>query len=168
MYMGFLRQLPKTKEKHSIRIVGVRKKITEDMEENQRFVPTFWKEFLQSKTYSEICRLSNHIPYGVLGVTAYQNPAAIYYYIAASTDEEVLEGMFEYEIPAATWVIFESEGHFKETIQSIFKRFLTEWLPFSGYTYAELADIEVYPLNKENYQSGHMEVWIAIRKEKKN
>lgn len=72
--------------------------------------------------------------------------------------------MFEYEIPAATWVIFECNGHFKESVQNVFKRFLTEWLPFSGYTYAELPDIEVYPISKERPQEGYSEVWIAIKK----
>ena len=58
--------------------------------------------------------------------------------------------------------------HFKESIQNIFRRFLTEWLPFSGYTYAELPDIEVYPISQERPQKGHSEVWIAIKKEKEN
>ena len=43
----------------------------------------------------------------------------------------------ECEIPAATWVIFENDGRFKEDVQSVFKRFYMEWLPFSGYKYAE-------------------------------
>lgn len=57
--------------------------------------------------------------------------------------------MFEFEIPAATWVVFENNGFFKENVQSVFKRFYTEWLPFSGYEYAELPDIEVYPVCEE-------------------
>lgn len=43
-----------------------------------------------------------------------------------------------------------------------------EWLPFSGYVYAELPDIEVYPISKELNRSGHSEVWIAVKKEKEN
>lgn len=103
----------------------------------------------------------------MLGVTTCQSDG-IYYYIAAATDRPVPEGMFEYEIPAATWVIFESDGRFKESIQNIFRRFLTEWLPFSGYVYAELPDIEVYPLNQEWSQEGHSAVWIGIKKEREN
>jgi AraC family transcriptional regulator len=155
-------------EKEAIRIVGIRVPLTEDMEENQRIVPPFWKETLQGKQFPEICKLSNHSPQGVLGITAYQNSEEIYYYIAAATDKPAPRGMFEYEIPSATWVIFDGNGHFKESIQTIFKRFLTEWLPFSGYTYAELPDIEIYPLGEESLQSGHSEVWIAVKKEKEN
>lgn len=155
-------------EKKAMRIVGIRIPLTESMEENQKIVPNFWNDTLQSDEFHKICELSNKSPYGILGITAYQNPDEIYYYIAASTDRPVLKGMLEYEIPEATWAIFESEGHFKESIQSIYKYFLTEWLPFSGYEYAELPDIEVYPVNKKTSQAGHFEVWIAIKKEREN
>ena len=84
----------------------------------------------------EAMRISNQSPKGVLGITACQSPDKIYYYIAAATDKPVPKDMFEYEIPSATWVIFESNGYFKESVQSIFRRFLTEWLPFSGYASA--------------------------------
>jgi AraC family transcriptional regulator len=155
-------------EKEAIRIVGIRIPLTEDMEKNQKVVPPFWNQVIQGSRFQEICKLSNQSPEGVLGVTAYQGPGEIYYYIAAATDKPVPAEMLEFEIPAATWVIFECDGRFKESIQSIFKRFLTEWLPFSGYTYAELPDIEVYPINKERPQEGHSEVWVAVKKEKGN
>lgn len=52
-----------------------------------------------------------------------------------------------YIIPEATWVIFECDGYFQESIQTIFKRFLTGWLPFFGYKYAvsfSLLQIYIY------------------------
>lgn len=158
----------RVEEKEATRIVGIRIPLTLDMEENIKLVPPFWSTVLKSSQFPEICNLSNQFPKGVLGVTACQSSDEIYYYIAAATDKPTPDGMFEYEIPAATWVIFESDGRFKESIQSIFRRFLTEWLPFSGYTYAELPDIEVYPISKERSQEGHSEVWIAVKKEKEN
>ena len=155
----------RVEEKEAIRIVGIRIPLTFDMEENKKIVPPFWSKALKSSQFPEICSLSNQSPEGVLGVTAYQSSDEIYYYIAATTDKPAPKDMFEYEIPAAAWVIFESDGRFKESIQSIFRRFLTEWLPFSGYTYAELPDIEVYPISRERPQEGHSEVWIAVKKE---
>ena len=156
----------RVEDKEPMRIVGIRIPLTEDMEENKKLVPPFWSQTLQNGQFTEICKLSNQIPGIVLGVTAYQSPDEIYYYIAVSSSQSVPVGMFEYEIPAATWVVFESDGHFKESIQNIFRRFLTEWLPFSGYTYAELPDIEIYPISKDKPQEGHSEVWIAVKKEK--
>lgn len=63
-------------------------------------------------------------------------------------------------------MIFENDGRFKENVQGVFRRFYTEWLLVSGYEYAGLPDIEVYPVLEGKPISGHSEVWIAIKKEK--
>ncbi len=89
-----------------------------------------------------------------------------FYYIAAQTEGPVPEDMLDYTIPAATWVVFESDGSLKEQVQSIFRRFMTEWLPFSGYEYAYLPDVEVYPIYEKQPENGHFQVWIAITKNK--
>lgn len=152
--------------KEAIRIVGARIALQEDMEQNQKIVPVFWNKILGSTLFSEISRLTDKDSNCIFGVTAYTNPKNIYYYIAAPTNKPVPKGMVEFEIPAATWVIFECNGHFKESVQTIFKRFLTEWLPFSGYEYAELPDIEVYPVKDDGSKGGYVEVWIAVKKER--
>lgn len=152
--------------KDPIRIVGVRVELQEGQEQNFKIVPAFWDTTLKSNLFTKICKLSNQHHHSIFGVTAYKNPNDIYYYIAAATEEPVPEGMVEFNIPTATWVIFECDGHFKESIQTIFKRFLTEWLPFSGYKYAELPDIEVYPISDPKSKGGHSEVWIAVKKAK--
>lgn len=148
--------------KEAIRVVGVKTNLKEDMEENQKIAPVFWNKTLKSPLFSDICKLTNKEPNGILGITAYTNPQNIYYYIAAPTDKPAPKDMFEFKIPAATWVIFECNGYFKESVQTIFKRFLTEWLPTSDYEYAGLPDIEVYPVNTNGQKSGHAEVWIAV------
>lgn len=157
--------------KGPIRIVGTRVALQEDQELNFQIVPRFWDAAYESNMVSKVGRLANQNPQGILGVSVYQNPGEIYYYIAASTDKNVPENMMEYEIPAATWVIFECDGPFRDSIQTLFKRFLTEWLPFSGYEYAGLPDIEVYPvndqiLNNHKLKRGYSEVWIAIKNER--
>ncbi len=152
-------------EKQPMRVVGLRIPLTCDMEENLRIVPDFWKSTLQGNQFSEVCRLSNQEPDGILGISVYENPEEIYYYIGAVTDAPVPSGMYEYEIPAAAWAVFENDGYFKEDVQSVFQRFYMEWLPFSGYQYAGLPDIEVYPIGGEYGGQGHSEVWIAISRE---
>ncbi len=151
-------------EKQPLRIVGIRIPITENMEENLKIVPDFWKSTLQKNQFTELCKLSNQEPNGILGISVYKNPKEIYYYIGVATNVPVPASMDLYEIPAATWVIFENNGRFKEDVQSIFQRFYMEWLPFSGYKYAGLPDIEVYPVCDGNSVYGHSEVWIAIKK----
>ena len=152
-------------KKPSLRIVGIRIPLTSDMEDNLRIVPEFWKALLQGEQFLEICRLSNGEPRGILGISVYRNPKEIYYYIGVAANSPAPAGMYECEIPAATWVIFENDGRFKEDVQSVFKRFYMEWLPFSGYQYAELPDIEVYPICSGQPVNGHSEVWIAVSKE---
>ena len=152
-------------KKPPLRIVGIRIPLTSDMEDNLRIVPEFWKVSLQGKQFLEICRLSNGEPRGILGISVYKNPKEIYYYIGVAANSPAPAGMYGFEIPAATWVIFDNNGRFKEDVQSVFKRFYMEWLPFSGYQYAELPDIEVYPICSGQPVHGHSEVWIAVSKE---
>ena len=155
-------------EKSAMRIVGIRIPLVADMEENQKVVPEFWKDTLENNHLPKILELANQEPGGILGVTVYVNPQEIFYYIAASTTETVPENMFEFEIPASTWVVFENDGYFKEDVQNVFKRFYTEWLPFSGYEYAGLPDLEVYTVMPGKSLNGHSEVWIGIKKEKED
>lgn len=155
-------------EKSSMRMVGVRTPLNTDMEENHKKIPQFWKSVLSSSLFSEICSLSNQSPQGILGVSVYESPQSFFYYIAVATDIPAPSNMFEFEIPTATWVVFENSGYFKENVQSVFRRFYTEWLPFSGYEYAGFPDIEVYPICGETPVSGHSEVWIAIKKDEEN
>lgn len=70
--------------------------------------------------------------------------------------------MYEYIIPECAWAIFPGEGPMPTAIQEIEKRAITEWLPTSGYEYADTADIELY-LNQDPVNS-KFEVWIPIRK----
>lgn len=101
-------------EKKAIRIVGVRIPLSDDMENNQKIVPSFWEKVLHSEQFSAICDMANHCRNEVLAITVYQNPDEIYYYIGAATNESVPNDMFEYQIPAAMWVVFELNGPFKE------------------------------------------------------
>lgn len=75
-------------------MVGVRIALVEGMEENYRIIPEFWKSILNSNLFSEVCSLSNQSPKGVLGVSVYENPQRIFYYIAVSTNEPAPSGMF--------------------------------------------------------------------------
>ena len=152
------------KEKKRIRIVGIRIPLIEDMDSNQKKVPLFWEETLKSGIFEEICSLNNKEPKGIFGVSVYKNPKDIHYYIGVPTDKPIPTGMYECFIPESNWAIFENESNLKKDIQKVFRRFYTEWLPFSGYEYGWLPDVEVYPILKNSSMTGHSEVWISINK----
>lgn len=155
-------------EKSELRILGVRTKLYEEHEKNMEIVPQFWEETLKSPVFQQLLSLESTEPKGILGITVYHNPEEIYYYIGVSTDEIIKDGLMELTIPNAKWVVFENEGYFPESIQTIFKRFLTEWLPFSGYEWDEKPDIEVYPVTNSKMVGGHSEVWISITNKKRS
>ena len=151
-------------QKEAFRVIGVRTALKEDSEYNFHMVPKFWKKMLDSPAYQEICCLSEKNGSDIFGISSYEDPRNIYYYIAARSDRVVPKGMTELEIPAATWAVFEGNDPYRDSIQSIFRRFLTEWLPFSNYEYAHLPDIEVYPMQTGNKMSSKAEIWIAVTK----
>lgn len=151
-------------QKEAFRVIGVRTALKEDSEYNFNMVPKFWKKMLDSPAYQEICCLSEKNGSDIFGISSYEDPRNIYYYIAARSDRVVPKGMTELEIPAATWAVFEGNDPYRDSIQSIFRRFLTEWLPFSNYEYAHLPDIEVYPMQTGNKMSSKAEIWIAVTK----
>lgn len=149
-------------EKPAMRIVGCRIPLTEEMEENQKRIPQFWKQMWDNPDFPDLLPSSSQGLEGLYGISVYESPQNFYYYIATATEEPVPEGLFEYHIPASKWVIFENQGSFQEEVQTVFRSFFTEWLPFSGYRYAGLPDIEWYPYGDGQIISGHSEVWIAV------
>ena len=71
----------------------------------------------------------------------------------------------EVTIPAHTWAIFPSEPHpweqFDETIESLYKRFYTEWLPTAGY---EQVDELEFEMSGVKGGLNYIELWFAVRK----
>ena len=97
---------------------------------------------------------------GLLGVSACNDAEQWKYFIAVSSTKE--SGEFEeYTVPASTWAIFSGTGT-NRSVQELEQRIITEWLPASGYEYADAPDIEVY-LNPDP-QNAQYEVWIPVTK----
>ncbi|WP_422657601.1 AraC family transcriptional regulator [Paenibacillus sp. EC2-1] len=75
------------------------------------------------------------------------------------------EGYTSVTIPARTWVIFPSDPHpwdkFNETIEKLYQRFYTEWLPTAGYEQVDGMEFEMYG-TKDGLN--YIELWFAVRK----
>jgi AraC family transcriptional regulator len=99
-----------------------------------------------------------------MGVSACMDGKDFDYYIAVASEQPVPDGMAEYEIPACTWAIFECVGPMPEAIQTLQKRIVSEWLPLSGYEYANAPDIEVYPEGDQFSPGYRCEVWLPVIK----
>ena len=150
--------------KDAFRIVGAKEHMELNVEENLARVPLFWAETYQNGMFMDVCKLSNKEPYGVLGICTCMNGKDFDYYIACATDKSIPEKMFEYQVPASTWAIFECVGPMPTAIQELQKRIVSEWLPTSGYEYADAPDIEVYPEGDTTSPDYKCEVWLPIVK----
>lgn len=146
--------------KDAFRIVGVSVPLYEDIEENFKVIPPKWEEISKNGTLQRLINMMDTPPMGVLGVCSCNDTEQRKYYIAVSTSQTE-NGLEEYIVPAATWAIFPGEGT-NESIQELWKRVMTEWLPTSGYGYGNAPDVEVY-LNPDP-QHAQYEVWIPVVK----
>jgi AraC family transcriptional regulator len=60
--------------------------------------------------------------------------------------------------------MFECIGALPNAIQNLQRRIITEWLPSSGYEYANAPDIEVYYEGNQQAEDYKCEVWVPITK----
>ncbi len=165
-------------KKDAFRIVGVREplriaplpeksKIGKDFDPNDvaesfKRVPMFWQESAQNGKIAQICGMLDNEPKGLLGVSdCSDSGGSNFYYIAASTDRAIPDGMYECIIPAGTWAVFSGSGA-PSSIQDLQKRIYAEWLPSSGYEWANAPDIEVYL--DDNPTHMNYEVWLPVVK----
>jgi AraC family transcriptional regulator len=151
-------------EREAFRIVGAKAHFDMNVEEGFAKVPQFWAQTTQSGLAAAICALPMREPFGLLGVSTCMNGRDFDYYIAVATDAPVPDGMEAYTVPAATWAMFECMGPMPQAIQQLQTRVVSEWLPASGYEYADAPDIEVYPEGDTQSVDYRCEVWLPVRK----
>jgi AraC family transcriptional regulator len=156
----------KIETKDPIRIVGIKRPYPMNVEDNFTKIPLFWGETIQSGKIPELCELLNQPPYGVLGVCASMTDKMFDYFIAVASDKPAPEGMVEFQIPACTWAIFDCTGAMPDAIQQLQQRIVSEWLPVSGYEYADAPDIEMYPEGDQSSPAYRCEVWLPVVKKK--
>ncbi len=154
----------KIESKKAFKIVGVSQHYDMDIEKNFGQIPKFWRRTVIKGAIPKILKLNNCDPKGLLGVSTCMNGKDFDYYIAVATNFETPKKFNAYRIPECTWAIFECVGPLPTAIQELQKRIVTEWLPTSGYEYANAPDIEVY--FEGNQQSAHYrcDVWVPIVK----
>lgn len=149
--------------KDAFRIVGFHTPLTMDVEESFQAVPRFWGE-VGPRIGELIPLMSPEMP-GVLGVSTCHHEAENSYYIAVASNAPVPEGLSEWTVPAATWAVFTGQGQAPMAIQELQKRIVSEWLPDSGYEWAQAPDVEVY-LNGPDAAEAQFQVWLPVQRSK--
>lgn len=146
--------------KEAFRIVGTSVPIHHEMEKNFEVLPAKWDEAAANGTLQTLVSMMDTQPMGILGVCVCNDAEEWRYFIAAATTKPAGE-LEEYTVPAATWAIFPGSGT-NQSIQQLEQRIFTEWLPSSGYEYANAPDIEVYL--SPDPENARYEVWIPVVK----
>lgn len=133
-------------------------------------IPNIWEKCMSDgtnqKLFDLLCK-TDYRPSGFLGIATGGQKGKeeeMEYIIGITNHVDVADcayvpapkDMKEFTYPAATWVIISTEGDTKESVQSIYKHFYSEWLPSSGYALANLPTIECY------MDVNGQEVWFAI------
>lgn len=144
----------------AFRIIGVSAPLDKEIENNFMVVPQMWQDAAKDGTIQKLAGMMDTPPMGLLGVSACNDEEQWRYYIAVSSTK-VDDQFEEYAVPASTWAIFYGTGT-NQSIQELEQQIITEWLPTSGYEYANAPDIEVY-LNPDP-QNAQYEVWIPVSK----
>ena len=144
--------------KEAFRIVGISAPLDQEIEKNFMVVPKMWQEASANGTIGKLAAMKDAPPMGLLGVSACNDKEEWKYFIAVSSTK-TSGGFEEYTVPASTWAIFSGTGT-NQSIQELEQRIISEWLPASGYEYANAPDIEVY-LNPDP-QNAQYEVWIPV------
>ncbi len=146
----------------AFRIVGLKVTLPMDVEQSFAQVPLFWQQ--SAPRVPEMMPLMNGTPKGLLGVSACMSGETFDYFIAVASNAPVPQGMAESTVPACTWAIFDCVGAMPDALQTLQKRIVTEWLPTSGYEYANAPDIEVYFEGSQFSPDYRCEAWLPIKK----
>lgn len=162
MVKGAAQMEYRIEQKEAFRIVGLSAPLKENLEENFQVVPQLWAKAAQEGVVPKLAAMMDTPIKGVLGVSACVGKDWYYYIAAASTLPLADTGFVEYTIPACTWAVFPGTGSMPGSVQTLEQRIVTEWLPTSGYEYADAPDVELYLT--PDPQNATFEVWVPVVK----
>ncbi|MEY8745958.1 AraC family transcriptional regulator [Paenibacillus tundrae] len=158
--------------KDSFQIFGIEKVFQVNGEDTPA---NLWK---QSHEHGEVERLAanagdhpdflNEHYHKVHAVCSYQKTGEDtfpYMLCAFKNEMSKTEGYTSVMIPAHTWAIFSSDlftwDQFNETIETLYKRFYSEWIPTTGYEQVDGLEFEI---TGEKDGLNFVELWFAVRK----
>lgn len=149
-------------DKDAFQVTGFGLKLAQDMEAAQKRIPEFWNEVSSSGQLEQLIPHMDQNDPGVMGISLMTSEVQdAWEYVIGVASNDTTEEFAQYEIPAAKWAVFSGTGPMPGAIQELQQQVFTEWLPTSGFEYAELPDIELY-LNMEP-ENAQFQVWLPVR-----
>lgn len=157
-------------EKPSFKVMGKALRVSAKNGENQRLIPQFWQQCTADGTYARLAGAAPKIGIlgdAVLGICADFAPdmSEFTYLIAAEEGPGTsADGLEERAIPASTWAVFKAKGALPDSIQAVWGRIMSEFLPAGEYAHAQAPDLEVYPPGNPMQPGYQCEVWVPVVK----
>ena len=142
----------------AIRVLGKKIALKPTLEENFQITPAFWRQSAMNGTIETLAGMMDTDLLGLMGVSTCNARDDWEYYIAVATTKQN-DAFEEFVIPASTWAVFYQEGPLMK-VQELETRIVMEWLPTSGYEYANAPEIELY-FNSDP-DNARFEIWLPI------
>ena len=139
-------------------LAGYAAPIGKTLAENFRAVPALWERMAREEALPGILRMQTGPLPGLLGAS--RETGEGWQYMIGVCADRAGEGMALWRVPACHWAVFSGQGAMPTAIQEVERRAVLEWLPASGYEYANAPDIEVYLVPEP--QDAAFEVWLPV------
>lgn len=159
-------------EQRAFRLVGYKLPTarTENFEQFKE-IPEFWDKQYKSGNFDKLMAVNLSESHsggridGVLGICVVPDAedTALDYYIATAYDKKAPAGMTEVIVPDCTYAVFECKGKIPFSVQDMTRRLYGEWLPNSGYEWANAPDIERYFDGDPSGDDYICELWLPVR-----
>lgn len=151
-------------EKDAFQLVGIKQRITLQEGANPP-IDQMWTK-LKTSEMEEWKAMSSGEPEGLLSITIRldESGAQLEHHIGVATTNYQGNKWDVLDVPASFWAVFTSRGEFPNTLQTMWTRIYTEWLPSSGYELIGAPEMlwnEGPDISKPDY---HSEIWLRIRK----
>ncbi|MBO0410165.1 AraC family transcriptional regulator [Enterococcus hulanensis] len=156
----------RVEKREEMRFVGVRTSLPKDVSQYEKYYGKFWLNAASVGVIKKIIELEDSTESDICGLIK-EDENGPSYYLAIRTNKSVPKGMTAVTLPTSKWAVFTYFGDELLTYEEANRRFFTEWLPFSGFEEAQIAEMKVYPLKEvlddPKVYCSKCEFWIAIR-----
>ncbi|MBO7746266.1 AraC family transcriptional regulator [Paenibacillus sp. MWE-103] len=156
-------------EKDAFRIVGIMKRVAVVFEGVNPDIAAMWQS-LDMATITALKDVSNVEPRGLISASAnfsedrMEERGGLDHYIGAATTEPAPDGMARLEVAASDWAVFEAVGKFPETLQEVWGRIYSEWLPSAAYELVPGPEMLWNEGKDTSLPAFRSEIWIPVRK----
>ena len=156
-------------QKEAFKIIGIKKRVPIIFNGVNPEIAAMWQS-LDMETIPKLKELSNVEPMGILSASTnfsedrMEERGELDHYIGVATTKECSDDLIKLEIPALTWAVFESVGPFPETLQDVWGRIYSEWLPLSNYEVTPGPEILWNEQKDTTSPTFKSEIWIPVVK----